>query len=124
MSTIASSLWRWFLAGLAVGVIALALVGLESGSAVAGEGTALTMRSQSVDIANFAFHPPTLTVAAGSKVTFVNSSRIAHTATRAGSFDTGHIQPGASVTVRFNHRGSFSYHCSIHPFMHGKIVVR
>ena len=47
----------------------------------------------------------------------------AHTATDKGAFDTGRIKPGHSVSVRFGHKGTFSYHCSIHPFMHGKIVV-
>ncbi len=40
-----------------------------------------------------------------------------------GAFDTGHIKPGHSVAVRFTQKGTFSYHCEIHPFMHGKIVV-
>jgi plastocyanin len=124
MSTIASSFWRWALAGLAVGVIALALIGLETGSAAAGEGAALASRAKAVDISHFAYHPPKLTVAVGTKVAFTNSSGIAHTATRAGSFDTGHIKPRGSVVVRFTHRGSFAYHCTIHPFMHGKIVVQ
>jgi plastocyanin len=25
--------------------------------------------------------------------------------------------------VRFTQKGTFAYHCTIHPFMHGKIVV-
>jgi plastocyanin len=126
MSTIASSFWRWVLAGSAVGVIVLALVVLESDGAAAQPGTAaLTMRAKkSVDISHFAFHPPTLTVGVGTKVAFVNSSGIAHTATRTGSFNTGHIKPGSSVVVRFTHAGTFAYHCMIHPFMHGKIVVQ
>ena len=43
--------------------------------------------------------------------------------TRAGSFDTGRIKPGKSVTVRFAQTGTFAYHCTIHSFMHGKVVV-
>jgi plastocyanin len=55
-------------------------------------------------------------------VTFSNASGTAHTAS-SGAFDTGRIKPGQSVTVRFAQKGTFSYHCEIHPFMHGKIVV-
>ena len=125
MSTVASSTWRWVLSGLAVGVIALALVVLENASAAAQPGAALTMRAKkSVDISGFAFHPPTLTVGAGTRVAFVNSDSTAHTATRAGSFDTGRIKPGSAAVVRFGHRGTFAYHCTIHPSMHGKIVVK
>src|SRR6476659_3808020 len=46
-----------------------------------------------------------------------------HTATKAGSFDTKGIAPGKSKTVQFDKRGTFAYHCKIHPFMKGKIVV-
>jgi plastocyanin len=117
-----SSIWRWALAALAVAAISLALVALESEPASAGSATA--SRAKKVDIADFAYHPKTLRVNRGAKVAFVNSSDVTHTATRAGSFDTGEIAPGSSVVVRFTHRGTFAYHCTIHPFMHGKIVVK
>lgn len=93
-------------------------------AAVAGVPTSgAARRASSVGINNFAFHPPTLRVQKGARVTFVNSSKVTHTATRAGSFDTGRIKPGTSVAVRFTHKGTFAYHCKIHPFMKGKIVV-
>jgi plastocyanin len=107
---------------LALVAFALALAGLRGESASAG-GTAQTSTAATVGINGFAYHPPTLRIAAGSKVTFSNSSRVTHTATRAGSFSTGHIKPGNSVSVRFKQPGTFAYHCTIHPFMHGKIVV-
>jgi plastocyanin len=114
---------RWIAIGAAAAVMALALLGLHSELAPA-EPTAQISQSKTVEIANFAFHPPTLTVAKGTRVDFTNSSKVAHTATRGGSFDTGRIRPGTSVGVRFTQRGSFAYHCSIHPLMHGKIVVQ
>jgi plastocyanin len=77
-----------------------------------------------VNIREFAFHPRKLTVARGTKVVFRNNDTTAHTATRAGSFETGHIRPGHSAAVPFKRSGVFAYHCSIHNFMHGKIVVR
>lgn len=76
-----------------------------------------------VQISEFAFHPPTLHVKAGTRVVFANDDTTAHTATRGGSFATGHIQPGHAVTVKLRRAGVYAYHCSIHPFMHGKIVV-
>jgi plastocyanin len=112
---------RWaFAIGLAVAT-SLALTGL-SGHA-AGE-TAQASKAKAVSIAHFAYHPATLTIGAGTRVAFTNSSKVTHTATRAGSFNTGHIKPGKSVIVRFTQKGTFSYHCNIHPFMHGKIVVK
>jgi plastocyanin len=90
----------------------------------AAPGPAQASGSNSVDINHFKFHPGTLEVAKGAKVVFSNSAGIAHTATDRGAFDSGHIQPGDSFSVRFERKGTFRYHCEIHPFMHGKIVVR
>jgi plastocyanin len=107
---------------LAVIVFALALIGIRSGAASAGE-TARASRTATVDIVNFAFKPATLTIGAGSKVVFSNTSSRSHTATRKGSFTTGRIKAGKSASISFNRKGTFAYHCTIHPFMHGKIVV-
>jgi len=105
-----------------VAVAALALAGLRGETASAG-GAARGCKAATVVINHFAFHPPTLTVAKGSKITFSNTSSVTHTATRNGSFDSGRIKPGTSVGIRFKQKGTFAYHCEIHPFMHGKIVV-
>jgi plastocyanin len=86
-------------------------------------GPAQASGSKGVDISHFEFHPPTLRVPKGTRVVFSNSSGTAHTATDGGVFDSGHIKPGHSFAVRFEQTGTFSYHCKIHPFMHGKIVV-
>jgi plastocyanin len=113
---------RWLAMGLALALTALALIGLRSELASAGP-TAEARRGQSVDIRNFAFHPGTLRIGVGAKINFTNSSKVTHTATDGGVFNTGHIKPGKTIGVRFNQKGSFAYHCSIHPFMHGTVVV-
>jgi plastocyanin len=114
---------RWIAIGAAAAAMTLALLGLRSELASAGP-VAQASAGKTVDINNFAFHPPTLRIAAGTKVNFTNSSRVAHTATRAGSFNTGRIAPGSTISIRFNSKGTFAYRCSIHPLMHGKIVVQ
>ena len=102
-------------------IVALALIATQAALAAApGAGAS---GAKTVSISHFEFHPPTLNIAKGTKVVFSNSSGTAHTATDKGAFDTGHIKPGHSVAVRFTQKGTFSYHCEIHPFMHGKIVV-
>lgn len=78
--------------------------------------------TKTVQIKGFAFKPATLKVERGSQVAFANSSGVVHTATGAG-FDTKRIAPGTSAAVRFKKAGTFAYHCEIHPFMKGKVVV-
>ena len=109
-------------APLAVALIAglLASLGLRSPP---GPGPAQASGTKTVDIDNFKFRPPKLEVATGTKVVFSNSSGTAHTATGKGVFDSGRIKPGRSFAVRFQQKGTFRYHCEIHPFMQGKIVV-
>jgi plastocyanin len=102
-------------------VLAAALAATQAAPAAAPSASA--SGAKTVSISHFEFHPHTLNVAKGTRVVFSNSSGTAHTATDAGAFDTGHIKPGHSVAVRFARKGTFSYHCTIHPFMHGKIVV-
>lgn len=102
-------------------VLAAALIATQAAPAAAPSASASAVKT--VGIKHFEFRPPTLNIAKGTKVVFSNSSGTAHTATDAGAFDTGHIKPGHSATVRFAQKGTFSYHCEIHPFMHGKIVV-
>jgi plastocyanin len=110
-------LWTF---GIAIGIAALALVWLQ-GARASGE-VAQTSGTKTVDINHFAFHPPTLTVTRGTRVAFVNSSKITHTATHRGFFNH-RIKPGTTAFVRFGQKGTFTYHCTIHPFMRGKIVV-
>jgi plastocyanin len=103
-------------------VLAAALIATQAAPAAA-PGPATASRAKTVDIDHFKFHPHTLEVAKGTKVVFSNSAGVAHTATDPGSFNSGRIAPGDSFAVRFERKGTFSYHCEIHPFMHGKIIV-
>ena len=79
--------------------------------------------SGAVGIADFKFDPPTVNVPVGGSVVWTNNDTQPHTATSAGNFDAGAIQPGATATVKFKTAGSFTYICSFHPFMTGTVVV-
>jgi plastocyanin len=103
---------------------ALALTGVAGASAPAAGGHRLRGHDAEVEIQSFAFHPPKITVARGTRVVFANHDSATHTATDRGGFDTGRIRPGHSVAVTLRRAGVYAYHCTIHPFMHGKIVVR
>lgn len=106
-----------------VASLALAAALIATQAAPAAAPSASASGAKTVNISHFEFHPHTLNIAKGTRVVFSNSSGTAHTATDAGAFDTGHIKPGHSVAVRFTQKGTFAYHCEIHPFMHGKIIV-
>jgi plastocyanin len=110
---------RWALALSAV-VALLAAATLLSGRAAGANATA--SGAKAVSIVNFAFKPATVRIARGGKVAFANTANTTHTATGA-SFDTKSIASGKTATVRFARKGTFAYHCKIHPFMKGKVVV-
>lgn len=106
---------------LALGLcLALCLLLLPAGGSAGASATASAAKR--VSIVNFAFKPGTLKVKRGASVAFANTANTTHTAS-SGSFDTKRIAPGSSVTVKFNKPGTFAYHCKIHPFMKGKVVV-
>lgn len=70
------------------------------------------------------FDPPTLTVAAGTTVRWVNNGQHLHTVTsEAGRFDSGDLKPGQEYTATF-YAGTTEYHCRHHPAMKGTIVVK
>jgi plastocyanin len=107
---------------LFIGLALLATLAVRQSDA-SGRATATASGAKSVSIVNFAFKPGKVTVKRGGRVTFTNTANTAHTATKGGVFDTKRIKPGESETVKLERRGTFVYHCKIHPFMKGKIVV-
>ena len=82
--------------------------------------------SSAVKINDFKFSPASDTVKQGARVTVTNQDSTAHTATAddGHSFDTGTLARGTSQTISVSKPGSYPYHCSIHPFMHGTLVVK
>lgn len=70
-----------------------------------------------VSLLNVGFHPDHLTVAPGTKVTWVNEDAIYHTATsgwdKGATFDHG-LQPGASASYVFESPGTYTIYCKPH----------
>ena len=81
--------------------------------------------TQTVTIAGFAFAPATLSVPAGTAVTWTNQDATTHTATAddGKAFDCKPIGAGASMTFTFATPGTYAYHCAIHPTMKATITV-
>jgi plastocyanin len=81
----------------------------------------------SVTVTEFRFSPATITVPQGEDVAWQNGGHQQHTSTQTGAlalWSTGHIAVGAtSGSFRFLAAGSYAYHCAIHTFMHGTVIV-
>jgi len=113
-------------------VLALAAAGCGGGSsaprsAPAGTAPATTAPGTAkgatdVAIRGFKYAPASVTVAAGTTVTFTNFDAAPHTATAKG-LDTGTLRKGQSKTVTLARAGRYAYVCQFHPYMHGTIVV-
>jgi plastocyanin len=78
-----------------------------------------------VSIKNFAFNPGSITVAAGTTVTWTNDDTTGHTVTADdGSFDSKTVAAGATFSQAFATAGTFTYHCTIHTNMTATVVVQ
>src|SRR4026207_458711 len=81
------------------------------------------------------FDPDTLTVKKGDKITVTNKDTLPHTVTSgtgptdpnsAKQFDTSIIEPGATADIETTNLtpGDYPFHCAVHPYMTGKLVVQ
>ena len=78
-----------------------------------------------VKIDNFSFSTPSLTVAVGTQVTWVNRDDIPHTVTSEdGVFRSKALDTDDKYTFKFEKPGTYHYFCSIHPKMTGEVVVK
>jgi plastocyanin len=116
---------RAWIAGIAAPlmiVVALLSAGLTGVKANAQQTPAKTVE---IKIDNFSFAPGTLTVAAGTTVTWTNHDDIPHTAVSTdGVFKSKVMDTDEKFSYTFTKAGTFPYFCSIHPKMTGTIVVQ
>ncbi len=81
--------------------------------------------TQAVRIVDFAFEPATLTVSAGTRVTWTHAGQAPHTVTSdTGAFDSGRLMSGQTFAFTFTSAGTFAYHCDVHPNMRAQVVVQ
>jgi plastocyanin len=119
---------------LAVGATAVLIAGCgggDGGSATAkpsdsSPSSASGQSSAGVTISDFKFKPNPLTVQPGARVNVTNDDSAPHTVTAddGHSFDTGTLGQGSSKAISVTKPGTYPYHCSIHAFMHGKLIVK
>jgi plastocyanin len=74
---------------------------------------------------NLAFVPGTIEIQAGTTVEWTNNDPLSHSVTADdGSFSSGLIGSGNKWRHTFATPGTYTYHCTPHPFMKGTVVVR
>ena len=77
-----------------------------------------------VNIDNFSFSPATITVKAGTTVTWTNRDDIPHTVVADDkTFKSKVLDTNDKFTFTPTKPGTYPYFCSIHPKMTGKLVV-
>jgi plastocyanin len=124
----------------AAGAIVVAAVGLGGGKSAAGNnmagmamsaqmsgkaaGASTPVATDAVGIKNFAFSPATITVPTGSTVVWTNDDSIQHDITfNGGSIASSVLNHNDTFSHTFPTAGTYHYICSIHPFMHGTVIV-
>ena len=114
---------------IAVLTVALAMgvgtitVGQENILASAQEKSATT----EVKIDNFSFAPAALTVPVGTTITWTNRDDIPHTVVSTDdpkTFKSKVLDTDEKFSFTFGKAGTYSYFCSIHPKMTGKVIVQ
>jgi plastocyanin len=76
-------------------------------------------------IENFAFSPAEVTVAPGTKVTWINKDDAPHTATSVDErFNSGGLDTDDKFSFVFNDKGDYQYICTLHPQMKATIKVK
>ena len=90
-----------------------------------GAGALTNTAEARVVIEDFNFSPASLTVAAGTKVTWVNRDTDPHTATSVDKrFNSGALDTGEEFSFVFKDKGDYEYFCALHPHMKGRITVK
>lgn len=87
---------------------------------MSGKTAALTIINSGV---SWQFSPQTVNISCGTKITVTNRSNADHTWT-GHSWDSGNLSAGTgSYSYVFRFAGSYSFLCSYHTYMTGKVVV-
>lgn len=93
-------------------------------AAACGQASAGTTDPAKIVIKDFAFVPLSLTVKAGSTVTWANMDDEAHNiVSDTNLFRSGGMDTNETFSFKFDKPGTYHFTCSIHPRMVGTIIV-
>jgi len=86
-----------------------------------------TVQANSVEIRNSAYSPSKITIKKGTTVTWTNRDSMQHDISPDNPTDefkkSELLSDGESYSVTFNTTGTYTYHCTPHPFMKGTVEV-
>jgi plastocyanin len=86
--------------------------------------SAVTSSEKSVRISDFTFSPATITVAAGTAITWTNEDPAPHSIISDRLIASPTFGPGKTFEFVFTQPGTYEYHCGIHPSMKGTVIVQ
>jgi len=105
--------------------VMIAMLLLVAGSPSVKANDQPSAANAEVKIDNFSFGPQSLTVPAGTTVTWTNRDDIPHTVVSTeGVFKSKVRDTDEKFSYTFEKAGTYPYYCSIHPKMTGKVVVQ
>jgi len=80
-----------------------------------------------IEIEDFVFKPAEVTIAPGTRVTWINKDEAPHTATSTDTpqkFNSGGLDTDDKFSFVFNDKGEYPYFCALHPHMKASITVK
>ena len=106
-------------------IIGLFLLGCSSGQSSAPANTNQGAAENSIAIKGFAFSPAEIVVNVGDTVTWANEDNAAHTITSDSGSELASppLEKDGVYSYTFNEAGTYTYRCSIHRSMQGKVIV-
>ena len=111
--------WMFCLASAVMAV----LIGFQAAPSGVAAAPAAAEKVE-VRIDNFSFSPSALKVKVGTQITWTNGDDIPHTVvSNSPTFKSKVLGTGEKFTFTASKPGTYSYSCSIHPNMTGKVVV-
>jgi plastocyanin len=101
---------------------------LMPSASAAGRGKAtveLHRRVVRVTISKFAFRPDRVVVSPGTRIVWTNEDSDPHTVTSdKPGWASQALDTGSRFAAVAKRQGTVTYHCQIHPYMHGAVVVQ
>jgi plastocyanin len=118
---------RAALAATAVSLAAAVGTGLVHEQSAIAAAAATAVAESVVTIHAYSFDPGKVAIPKGAKIVWINKDEDVHTIESQDgpeAFQSPALDSGGRFELLLRHAGTYHYICSVHPFMHGTIVVR